>query len=214
MDERPSQPDRLGPQPLLIRASQGTQPQSALGVEPDPLPDVLLSPDETQWWDGSMWRYINAEPPRMQPEAECAPGGSQPPGGGGERQAIIGLQSASVPPPAPTEYPVVLHWKLGSLTATPIGVAFDMTARSVLFGRHKRNVHRDFAYADLREVEVHPGRASIGVVLRTREDEIQGCQGCTNADEVDAFVGVLMQHDVDVLVGSATSSVMIGRYSG
>jgi hypothetical protein len=213
MHERPTQPDRLGPQPPPVRATQGRQLLSAPGVEPDQLPDVLLSPDETQWWDGSMWRYIHAEPPRVQPEASCAPGGCQCPGGG-ERQAIGGLQSASVPAPGPTEYPVVLHWKLGSLTATPSGVAFDMTARSILFGRHKRNVHRDFAYADLRDVEVHPGRASIGVVLRTRGDEIQGCQGCTNADEVDAFVGVLVQHDVDVLVGSATSSVMIGRYSG
>jgi hypothetical protein len=212
MDEQPPQPDRHGPQPLPAPASQGTQTLSALGVEPDPLPDVLLSPDETQRWDGSMWRYVHTEPPPAQPEAGCAPGSQQP--GGGERQAVIGLQSASVPASGPTAYPVVLHWKLGSLTATPIGVAFDMTARSVLFGRHKRNIHRDFAYADLREVEVHPGRASIGVVLRTREDEIQGCQGCTNADEVDAFVGVLVQHDVDVLVGSATSSVMIGRYSG
>jgi len=161
-----------------------------------------------------MWKYIREDaPPRVHAEAANGPNGSQRPDGG-ERQAIIGVQSASVAASGRTEYPVILHWKLGSLTATPIGVAFDMTARSVLFGRHKRNIHRDFAYADLREVEVHPGRASIGVVLRTREDEIQGCQGCTNADEVDAFVGVLVQHDVDVLVGSATSSVMIGRYSG
>jgi len=116
--------------------------------------------------------------------------------------------------PAPTEYPVVLHWKFGNLTATPTGVAFDMTRRSILFGRHTRDIHRDFPYADLRDVEVHPGRASIGVVLRTREDEIQGCQGCTNADEVDAFLAVLVQHDVEVLVGSATNSVMIGRYTG
>ncbi len=157
-------------------------------VESDPLPDALLSPDENQWWDGSMWRYIHAEaPPSTQPPAARDPDGSQR---------------------------ITLHWKLGSLTATATGVAFDMTARSVLFGRHKRNIHRDFAYADLREVEVHPGRASIGVVLRTRDDEIQGCQGCTNADEVDAFVAVLLKHDVDVLVGSAASSVMIGRYSG
>jgi hypothetical protein len=89
-----------------------------------------------------------------------------------------------------------------------------MTARSILFGRHKRNIHREFAYAELNDVEVHLGRASIGVVLRTRDGEIQGCQGCTNADEVDTFLAVLVQHDVEVLVGSATNSVMIGRYSG
>jgi hypothetical protein len=176
------------------------------------LPEALLSPDENQWWDGSMWQYIQADASRLHPAAACGPDGSQRPDGG-EHQAIIGVQSASVAASGRTEYPVILHWKLGSLTATAIGVAFDMTARSVLFGRHKRDIHRDFAYADLREVEVHPGRASIGVVLRTREDETQGCQGCTNADEVDAFVAVLVEHDVDVLVGSATS-VMVGRYSG
>jgi hypothetical protein len=121
---------------------------------------------------------------------------------------------ASIVRSVPTVSPVVLHWKLGTLTATATGVAFDMTRRSILFGRHKRDIHRDFAYTDLREVEVHPGRASIGVVLRTREDEIQGCQGCTNADEVDAFLAVLVQHNVEVLAGSATNSVMIGRYNG
>jgi hypothetical protein len=213
MDERVTQPDCLDPQPTYVVATQGEQTLSALRVESDPLPDAVLSPDETQWWDGSMWRYIHADEPRVQPKAASGPDCSQRPDNA-ERQASIGVQSASVAASGPTEYPVVLHWKLGSLTATPIGVAFDMTARSVLFGRHKRNIHRDFAYTDLREVEVHPGRASIGVVLRTREDEIQGCQGCTNADEVDAFVAVLVQHDVEVLVGSTTGSVMIGRYSG
>ena len=186
MHERPTQPDCLDAQRPHVVGTQGQQTLSALGVESDALPDTLLSPDENQWWDGSTWQYIHADAPRLQPEA------------------------ASGRP----EYPVTLHWKLGTLPATPVGVAFDMTARSVLFGRHKRNIHRDFAYADLCEVEIHPGRASIGVVLRTREDEIQGCQGCTNADEVDAFVAVLVKHDVDVLVGSATSSVMVGRYSG
>ncbi len=141
-----------------------------------------------------MWTYIQADQPDVVADAEFA--------------------TPLVVAPTPTEYPVVLHWKLGNLTATATGVAFDMTRRSRLFGRHKRDIHRDFAYADLREGEVHPGRASIGVVLRTREDEIQGCQGCTNADEVDAFLAVLMRHDVEVLVGSATNSVMIGRYSG
>jgi hypothetical protein len=213
MHERPTHPDCLDPQPPHVVGTQGEQTLSAPPIESDLLPDALLSPDENQWWDGSMWQYIDADESRLHPVAACGPDVSQGPDDS-ERQAIIGVQAASVAASGRTEYPVILHWKLGSLTATPTGVAFDMTARSVLFGRHKRNIHRDFAYADLREVEVHPGRASIGVVLRTREDETQGCQGCTNADEVDAFVAVLVEHDVDVLVGSASSSVMVGRYSG
>jgi hypothetical protein len=162
--------------------------------EPDPLSDAVRSPDGTQRWDGWIWRYVHAEQPNVAADPV--------------------FTTQLVATPAPTEYRVVLHWKFGNLTATPTGVAFNMTRRSILFGSHKRDIHRDFAYADLREVEVHPGRASIGVVLRTRDDEIQGCQGCTNADEVDAFLAVLVQHDVTVLVGSATNSVMIGRYSG
>jgi hypothetical protein len=141
-----------------------------------------------------MWRYVHAAQPN------------------GAADAIF--TTPLVAKPAPTAYPAVLHWKFGNLTATRTGVAFDMGRRSILFGRHNRDIHRVFAYADLREVEVHPGRASIGLVLRTREDEIQGCQGCTNADEVDAFLAVLVHHGVEVLVGSATNSVMIGRYSG
>jgi hypothetical protein len=34
----------------------------ALRVEPDPLSDVLLNQNQTQWWDGLTWRYIHAEP--------------------------------------------------------------------------------------------------------------------------------------------------------
>jgi hypothetical protein len=194
MDQRTAQSDPLDLQAAPVVAVEGGQTTNGVRVEPDPLSDAVRSPDGTQRWDGSAWTYVCAQ----QPNVAAA--------------AVFTTQLVAMP--APTEYPVVLHWKFGNLTATPTGVAFDMTRRSILFGRHKRDIHRDFAYADLREVEVHPGRASIGVVLRTREDEIQGCQGCTNADEVDAFLAVLVQHDVEVLLGSAANSVMIGRYSG
>ena len=212
MVERQSQSGHIRRQPPPSRRKGGNTVR-ALRVEPDPLSDVLLNQNQTQWWDGLTWRYIHAEPARVQPGAVGGANDSRQPDVG-ERQVITTSASALVPASAQPEYPVVLHWKLGRLTATPVGVAFDMTARSVLFGRHKRNIHRVFAYAELSDVEVHLGRASIGLVLRTREGEIQGCQGCTNADEVDAFLAVLVQHDVDVLVGSAATSVMIGRYSG
>jgi hypothetical protein len=159
-----------------------------------------------------MWRYIHAESPRLAGDATHSAATAQK-CDGGDSQAITD-PSPSVAASVPTENPVVVHWKLGTLTATSDCVAFDMTARSVLFGRHKRDIHREFAYGDLRLVEVHPGRASIGVVLHTRDDETQGCQGCMNADEVDAFLAALVQHDVSVLLGAATNSVMIGRYNG
>jgi hypothetical protein len=192
MDQRTAQSDPLDLQAAPVVLAEGGQTTNAVRVEPDPLSDAVRSPDGTQRWDGSMWRYVHTQ------------------------QTNVAAVAVFTTPlgATPTEYPVVLHWKFGNLTATSTGVAFDMTRRSIFFGRHKRDVHRAFAYADLRDVEVHPGRASIGVVLRTRDDEIQGCQGCTNADEVDAFLAVLVQHDVEVLVGSATNSVMIGRYSG
>jgi hypothetical protein len=192
MDQRTAQSDPMGLQAAPAVAGQARETTNAVRAEPDAMPDAVRSPDGTQRRDGSVWRDVHAE----------------------QTNAVAVSTPALVAVPAPTEYPVVLHWKFGSLTATPTGVAFDMTRRSTLVGRHTRDIHREFAYADLREVEVHPGRASIGVVLRTREDEIQGCQGCTNADEVDAFLAVLVQHDVEVLVGSATNSVMIGRYTG
>jgi hypothetical protein len=194
MDQRTAQSDPLGLQAAQVVAAQDGQTTNAVRVEPDPSSDAVRSQDGTQRWDGWTWRYVHA----AQPNVAADPVFTTP------------LVAALVP----AEYPVVLHWKFGNLTATRTGVAFNMTRRSILFGKHKRDIHRDFAYADLREVEVHPGRASIGVVLRTREHEIQGCQGCTNADEVDAFLAALVQHDVKVLVGSATNSVMIGRYSG
>ncbi len=194
MDQRTAQSDPLDLQAAPVVAAEGGQTTNAVRVEPDPLSDAVRSPDGTQRWDGSMWRYVDAQQTSVAADAVVT--------------TPLGA------PPAPTEYPVVLHWKFGNLTATSTGVAFDMTRRSILFGRHKRDIHRDFPYADLRDVEVHPGRASIGVVLRTREDEIQGCQGCTNADEVDAYLAALEHHDVQDLFGSATNSVMIGRYSG
>ena len=102
--------------------------------------------------------------------------------------------------------------------ATPTGVAFNMTARSILFGRRKRDIHVKFAHADLREVDVHSGRASIGVVRRSRKDETQRCQGYTSADEVDASLAALVQHDVEgsdrALANTVAKSVVIGRYSG
>jgi hypothetical protein len=160
-----------------------------------------------------MWSYMQADSPRFAGDATRIPDIAQR-CGRGESQAITRPSLASIAASVPSVSSVVLHWKLGTLTATSASVAFDMTGRSILFGMHKRDIHREFAYVDLRVVEVHPGRASIGVVLRTREGEIQGCQGCTNADEVDAFLAALVEHDVDVLFGAATNSVMIGRYTG
>jgi len=212
MDQRPIQSDDTELQSPPALATQAEQPPSALRVAPDRASGPVLSPDGAQRWDGSIWRYIQAESPRVAVEATHTPDIAQRCDGGD--QAITGPSPASVAASVPNVYPVILHWKLGTLTATHSSVAFDMTARSVLFGRHKRDIHREFAYVDLRLVEVHPGRASIGVVLRTREGETQGCQGCTNADEVDAFLAALVQHDVDVLIGATTNSVMIGRYNG
>jgi hypothetical protein len=194
MDQPTAQSDPPGLQAAQVVAAQHGRTTNAVRAEAGPLSDAVRSPDGTQRWDGWVWRYVHTDQSN------------------GAADTVF--PTPLVAAPAPAEYPVILHWKFGNLTATPTGVAFNMNRRSILFGRHRRNIHRDFAYADLCEVEVHPGRASIGVVLRTREDEIQGCQGCTNADEVDAFLAVLVQHDVKVLVGSATNSVMIGRYSG
>lgn len=213
MDQRPTQSDHPELQSPRVLATQREQPANAPQVALDSVSGAVLSPDGAQRWDGSMWRYIEAESPRLADDARHSTATGQR-CDGGESQTITDPSPGSVAADVPTEYPVVLHWKLGTLTATPASVAFDMTARSVLFGRHKRDIHREFLYVDLRQVEVHPGRASIGVVLRTREGEVQGCQGCTNADEVDAFLAALVQHDVDVLVGAATKSVMIGRYTG
>jgi len=194
MEQRTARSDPLDLQAAPVAAAEVGQTTNAVRDEPDPLSDAVRSPDGAQRWDGSMWRYVHTDDPNVPTDAV--------------------FTTPLVATPTSTEYPVVLHWNFGNLTATPTGIAFDMARRSIPFGRHNRDIHRDFAYADLREVEVHPGRASIGLVLRTREDEIQGCQGCTNAYEVDAFLAVLVQHDVEVLVGSATNSVMIGRYGG
>jgi hypothetical protein len=213
MYQRPTQSDHPELQSPPVLTTQEELPPNAPRVAPDGLSGPVLSPDGAQRWDGSMWRYIQAGSSRLAGDATQSNDTAQR-CDGGESQAITGSSPASIVTSMPTVSPVVLHWKLGTVTATATGVAFDMTRRSILFGRHKRDIHRDFAYTDLREVEVHPGRASIGVVLRTREDEIQGCQGCTNADEVDAFLAVLVQHNVEVLAGSATNSVMIGRYNG
>jgi hypothetical protein len=213
MDQRRTRSDHPELQSPPALATQGEQPPSGLRVAPDRASGPVLSPDGAQRWDGSIWRYIQAESPRLPGDATHIPDIAQR-CDGGESQATTGPSLESVAASVPNVYPVIVHWKLGTLTATPSSVAFDMTARSVLFGRHKSDIHREFAYVDLRLVEVHPGRASIGVVLRTREGETQGCQGCANADEVDAFLAALVQHDVDVLIGATTTSVMIGRYNG
>jgi hypothetical protein len=213
MDQRPTPSDHPELQSPRVLATQREQPANDLRVAPDRVSGAVVSPDGAQRWDGSMWRYIQGESPRFAGDATHSTDTAQR-CDGGESQAITDPSPASVAGSVPTEYPVVLHWKLGTLTATAASVAFDMTARSVLFGRHKRDIHREFAYDDLRLVEVHPGRASIGVVLHTRDDETQGCQGCTNPDEVDAFLAALVQRHVNVLLGAATNSVMIGRYNG
>jgi hypothetical protein len=174
----------------------------------EPPADALRSPDGSQWWDGSSWQPFSPATPAIPADAVRSPDGSQW-WDGAEWEPIPKSEPPQTEASAIIEYPVVLHWRFGTLTATPTGVAFDMTAKSLVFGRNKGIIHREFAYADLRDVTVHRD-SDVGVVLHTKENDTQGCQGCNNADEVSAFLAVLKRHGVDVADGSATDIAAAG----
>ncbi|HEY4869198.1 MAG TPA: hypothetical protein VII79_04245, partial [Candidatus Dormibacteraeota bacterium] len=155
----------------------------------------VLSPDGTLWWDGSTWHPVEAESPPA--DAVRSPDGTQW-WDGTVWQPIPRPEPTAPAATAPIEYPVLLHWQLGTLTATTDGVVFDMTTQSGIFRKKAGELHREFIYADLREVEVRRDPDSTGLVLRPHQGDAQGCQGCTNADEVAAFVAALEQHDVAI----------------